>query len=416
MMQSVCASVKRITVWRDGRFVLYSPSTETETRRLMITTKEALGEVCREATDAGLIGLDTEFVWERTYYPQLGVVQLSIDKDRCYLVDTIALTTYEPLAGVLADAQVVKILHDSPQDLTILKRLTGTAPRNIFDTRIAAGFVGLRASLSLQDLVKYILKHSLGKTETRTDWLKRPLSGKQIEYALDDVRYLPELRERIVKRADRNCRSAWMEQELAQLDNPAAYEPRDPQEQYMRVKGAGRVSDCDLGTLQSVTAWREHAAEDLDLPRRHVVSDEVLVAVSKMRPTTIDKLRQIRAVQTSVVDRHGQDLLKAVLDGRERRLTPLPKSNQSSPRDDVRVEFGLAFVRGRALDEGVDPALIGSRNDVRDAVLNGAAGEEAKLMTGWRKDFVGEDLQRVLRGDCGLRIGGKQGLPRVVED
>ena len=147
-----------------------------------------------------------------------------------------------------------------------------------------------------------------------------------------------------------------------------------------------------------------------------MVSDEVLVAVSKMRPTTIDKLRQIRAVQTSVVDRHGQDLLNAVLDGRERRLTPLPKSNQSSPRDDVRVEFGLAFVRGRALDEGVDPALIGSRNDVRDAVLNGAAGEEAKLMTGWRKDFVGEDLQRVLRGDCGLRIGGKQGLPRVVED
>ena len=379
----------------------------------MINIPEELESVCGEAREAGLIGLDTEFVWERTYYPQLGVVQISIGEDRCYLVDTLALDDYRALAGVLESSDVVKILHDSPQDLTILKRLTGASPRNIFDTRIAAGVVGLRASLSLQDLTRFLLNLSLEKTETRTDWLKRPLSDKQVDYAINDVRYLPAMREKLLDRAAKNGRLAWMQQELGELDDATAYDPRDPEEQYTRVKGVGRLSDRDLGTLQSVTAWRERQAEKRDLPRRHVVSDEVLVAVAKIRPKTIGKLRQIRAVQPTVVDRYGHDLLKAVADGADRKLKPLPKPSQSTPHDDVRVEFGLAFVRGRAIDEGVDPALIGSRSDVRDAVLNGSAEQPARLMSGWRREFVGDDLQRVLRGECALRIGGKHGLPKV---
>ena len=181
---------------------------------------------------------------------------------------------------------MVKILHDAPQDLTILKRLTGVSPRNIFDTRVAAGFVGYRASLSLQDLTKYLLNLSLEKTETRTDWLKRPLSDKQVKYALDDVRWLPAIREKTLERANRNGRLAWMKQELSELDDPATYEARDPETQYARVKGAGRVSNQDLGTLQAVTAWREREAEHLDLPRRHVVGDDVLVALAKRNSRT----------------------------------------------------------------------------------------------------------------------------------
>ena len=380
----------------------------------MIETIEGLAAVCDEAREAGLIGLDTEFVWERTYYPQLGVVQLSIDQEQCYLVDTLSLNAFGPLGGILADPSVVKIVHDSPQDLTILKRLTGRSPKNIFDTRIAAGFVGLRASLSLQDLAKYTLDLSLEKTETRTDWLKRPLSERQVAYALDDVRYLPAIRDWIIECASRNGRTQWMEQELNALNDPAGYEPRDPEDQYTRVKGGGRVADRDLGILQAVTAWRARLAEKLDVPRRHVVGDEVLVAVAKARPATLAKLRQIRAVQSSTVDRYGRELIKIVEEAKERRIKPLPKPNQSTSRDDVRVEFGLAFVRGRALDKGVDPALIGSRSDVRDAVLNSAAKQESRLLSGWRKEFVGEDLQRVLKGECALQIGGKQGLPRVV--
>lgn len=382
----------------------------------MIDTKEELAHICRKARDAGLVGLDTEFVWERTYYPLLGVVQISIDKEQCYLVDTVGLDDFEPLAEILANQKVVKILHDAPQDLTILKRLTGASPLNVFDTRVGAGFIGYRASLSLQDLTKHLLGLSLEKTETRTDWLKRPLSEKQVEYALDDVRWLPSIREHIIERAAKNGREAWMEQELSLLDDPATYGARDPEEQYTRVKGAGRVSGRDLGTLQAVTAWRERTAEHLDIPRRHVVSDEVLVAVSKARPTILSKLKQIRLILPPVIDRHGQGILDAVAEGADRKPQSLSKTEQSTPKDDVRVEFGLAFVRGRALDEGVDPALIGSRSDVRDAVLSGASGHERRLMSGWRRDFVGDDLQKVLTGELALRIGGKLGVPRVDEE
>ena len=276
--------------------------------------------------------------------------------------------------------------------------------------------MGYRASLSLQDLAKYLLNISLEKTETRTDWLKRPLSDKQVEYALDDVRWLPSIREQTIERAERNGRIGWMQQELSELDDPATYEARDPDEQYTRVKGAGRVSDRDLGTLQALTAWREREAEHLDLPRRHVIADEVLVAIAKTRPTTVSKLRQIRAIPAPAIDRHGQALLDAVAEGQERRPEPMSKPGQSSPKDDVRVEFGLAFVRGRAIDEGVDHRLIGSRNDVRDAVLNGETGNTARLMGGWRREFVGDDLQKVLRGEYALRIGGKNGLPRLSEN
>ena len=381
----------------------------------MIESIDELSTVCREAEDAGLVGLDTEFVWERTYYPQLGVVQLSIDQDRCYLVDTVALDAFEPLGVILGNDQVVKILHDAPQDLTILKRLTGVSPRNVFDTRVAAGFLGYRASLSLQDLTKYLLNLLLDKTETRTDWLKRPLSDKQLEYALDDVRWLPAIREKMLERANRNGRYAWMQQELLELNDPATYEARDPETQYVRVKGAGRVSDQNLGTLQAVTAWREREAEHRDLPRRHVVGDDVLVALAKGRPSTLRKLHQIRSIPPSAIDRYGQALIEAIAEGNNRNPKPLSKPGQFSPKEDVRVEFGLAFVRGRAIDEGIDPALIGSRNDVRDAVINGESGESGRLMAGWRREFVGDDLQKVLLGEYALRIGGNYGLPRVSE-
>ncbi|MEE2754165.1 MAG: HRDC domain-containing protein [Candidatus Latescibacterota bacterium] len=381
----------------------------------MIESIDELSTVCREAEDAGLVGLDTEFVWERTYYPQLGVVQLSIDQDRCYLVDTVALDGFEPLGVIRGNDQVVKILHDAPQDLTILKRLTGVSPRNVFDTRVAAGFLGYRASLSLQDLTKYLLNLLLDKTETRTDWLKRPLSDKQLEYALDDVRWLPAIREKMLERANRNGRYAWMQQELLELNDPATYEARDPETQYVRVKGAGRVSDQNHGTLQAVTAWREREAEHRDLPRRHVVGDDVLVALAKGRPSTLRKLRQIRSIPPSAIDRYGQALIEAIAEGNNRNPKPLSKPGQFSPKEDVRVEFGLAFVRGRAIDEGIDPALTGSRNDVRDAVINGESGESGRLMAGWRREFVGDDLQKVLLGEYALRIGGNYGLPRVSE-
>ncbi|MFB3132499.1 MAG: ribonuclease D, partial [Rhodothermales bacterium] len=189
----------------------------------MIATPQALEALIARALEAECVALDTEFVWERTYYPQLGLVQVGFAEDDSALIDTVACRDLAPLGRLLAAPEVVKILHDAPQDLTILRRITGSSPKNIFDTRRAAGFVGLSATLSLGDLLREILGVALPKTETRTNWLRRPLSAEQHAYAHSDVRYLPAARAELLARLRQRHRETWFYEEMNAYDDPALY-------------------------------------------------------------------------------------------------------------------------------------------------------------------------------------------------
>lgn len=379
----------------------------------LVTTVDGLNHAVEEGRRGGVIGLDTEFVWERTYYPRLGLIQLSTAAGRCYLIDTVELTELSPLGALLSDPDIVKVLHDAPQDLTILKRATGGVPVNVFDTRVAAGFCGYRASLSLQDLLRELLEVKLEKSETRTDWVKRPLSQRQVDYAIDDVRYLIELRERILERAAQLGRSAWLAEELALLDRADLYDERHPDDQYLRVKGMGRVPSRDLGALQAVTAWRECEARRTDVPRRHVMQDEALLRLARMRPRRKDALSSIRGLPPGFVDGHGDTVVDVLKEGDQASLSKESRSKPPSPEEEVRTEFALAYVRGKALKEGIDPALVGSRNEVREVVQN--EGTAPGLLSGWRGAFVGNELLCVLRGERSLRLDADTGLPFVVE-
>lgn len=177
---------------------------------IMISTVEALKDVVAQAREAECVALDTEFVWEDTYYPKLGIIQLGWSKTECYLIDAVAVHDLSPLGDLLADAHTVKILHDAQQDLWILRHATGVTACQIFDTRCAAGFAGMSSTLSLSNLLRMCLNVLLPKTETRTDWLQRPLSDEQLEYALDDVRYLPALRDYLLKAVKQRGREAWL--------------------------------------------------------------------------------------------------------------------------------------------------------------------------------------------------------------
>ncbi len=153
----------------------------------MIVSSDALHALVEKARSTDAVAIDTEFVWNRTYLPRLGLIQLALSDEDCHLIDPLALDDLSPLGELLADQQVIKILHDAPQDLAILHHETGHVPKNIFDTRLAAGFAGLPATLSLGNLINELLDINLTKTETRTNWLKRPLDEEQIQYAQDDV-------------------------------------------------------------------------------------------------------------------------------------------------------------------------------------------------------------------------------------
>ena len=379
----------------------------------LVTTVDGLSRAVEDGRSGGVIGLDTEFVWERTYYPRLGLIQLSTAAERCYLIDTVALTELDPLGALLDDPEIVKVLHDAPQDLTILKRATGGTPVNVFDTRVAAGFCGNRASLSLQELLKEMLGVVLEKSETRTDWVKRPLSQRQVDYAIDDVRYLIDLRERILERAAQLGRDAWLTEELSVLDRAELYEERHPDDQYLRVKGMGRVSSRDLGALQAITAWREQEARKIDIPRRHVIQDEALVRLARLRPRRRDALSSIRGLPPGFLDRHGDRVIDALKEGDHASISKGPRSKPPSPEEEVRTEFALAYVRGKALREGIDPALVGSRNEVREVVQND--GPTSGLLSGWRRSFVGDELLCVLKGERTLRLDTDTGLPLIVD-
>ena len=378
----------------------------------MIDTPEALAPLVETARGQARVALDTEFVWERTYYANLGVVQLGWSREHVYLLDAVALDL-APLGALLADAAVEKVLHDAPQDLQILYRATGALPRNVFDTRLAAGFAGLSSTLSLRRLLVETVGVDLPKTESRSDWLRRPLSEAQTAYALDDVRYLCEAAAEIRRRAVLKGRGAWMEEELRRLDAPALYLERDPAEQFERVKGARGLRARERSVLRAVAAWREEEARRRNLPRNHVVSDEALVLVAQRRPATPDDAEALKGVPR----RYAADLAGAVAEGLARARTDPPPHHEPPDEDETlgaRVDLMLAYLKGRGLAEGVDPALVASRADITALALAGAgaAPDAHGALQGWRHDFVGNDLLQLLRGELAVRVDTETGLPR----
>ena len=181
----------------------------------MIDTPQARTELVERALTKECVALDTEFVWNRTYYPKLGVIQLAIAGDDCHLIDTVALEDLSMLGGVLAHPDIELILHDAVQDLTILRQATGAFPRNIFDTRCAAGLANMSTTTSLAELLANTIGVELEKTETRTDWTQRPLSDKQLAYAIEDVCYMHEVRDVLRQRVAKIGRTQWLAEALA---------------------------------------------------------------------------------------------------------------------------------------------------------------------------------------------------------
>ena len=206
---------------------------------VLIDTVAGLEDVVARARRLDAVALDTEFVWERTYYPGLGLVQVGLGGSDIALLDTTAIPDLSPLGGLLEDGGVQKVLHDAAQDLQILARATGSQPVNAFDTQRAAGLVGLPATLSLQDLVEWAAGVRLDKGETRSDWLRRPLTDSQLGYAAADVRHLLDARRKILAEAEARGRAAWVASEMGRYDERSLYDEADAVDAVDRVKGRG---------------------------------------------------------------------------------------------------------------------------------------------------------------------------------
>lgn len=387
----------------------------------MINKQKDLLALVERCLKAEAVAIDTEFVWERTYYPRLGVVQIGLPDGDCFLIDVPAIKDMSPLGKLLADSSVVKILHDAQQDLTILRRTTGEIPSNIFDSRRVAGFAGLSSTISLRDLLREVMDVHISKSETRTDWLKRPLSERQITYAIDDVRYLPTVRERLISSVSEYKREAWVKEELDLYNNSSLYDEKDPFVQYQRLKGTGRLSPVDFAVLRELAAWREKEAMRHDRPRGHILKDETIVVLAKRSPTSFNDLKGINGFFDKEARLYGAAVIKAVERGRacDEEDYPLPHAHHS--RDEAltaRVDLVLAYIKGKCLSCDIDNSLVTTRADVTSLLAKGSESGATghRLLSGWRREFVGEELVQLMSGKQKIMLSPDTGLPQLVAD
>lgn len=370
---------------------------------IMIETAPALESLVEQLAGAPCVAVDTEFVWERTFYARLGLIQLGTQDGTCYLIDTVALPTPTPLGKILANPKIEKILHDAPQDLMILRRATGVVPQNIFDTRMAAGFAGLSSEISLQNLLTTLLDIQLPKGHTRADWMARPLSADQLEYAADDVRHMPRAAALLRERARQAGVEAWLNEELELLNAPTLTQEPNPMDAYRRIRAAGRLRPRNQAVLRELAAWREQEARTIDLPRRHVVEDDELLSVAHVLPVQAPDFEKCRDLRRRTEQRYSEPLLAAVQRGlalsESECKAAFPAALDERAFGKERIAAVVETIRKAAEARLVDPRLVFSKNDVLMLLHEGpqALPQNHRLLRGWRAELLGNSLAAISR-------------------
>lgn len=362
---------------------------------ILIDNPGALRAAAAEAEAAACVAVDTEFVWERSFYPKLGLIQLGLPNGTVHLVDALAIHDFASLRAVIENPSVVKVLHDAGQDLQILRRVTRAKPRNVFDTRVASGFAGIDSTISLSNLLRTLLNVELPKTETRTNWLKRPLSDEQVLYAVDDVRYLPAAREALLTRVAERGLRAWLDEELSLLDDPRLYAERDVDSLLQRLRLPGDFGKRETTALRELLDWREQEARERDRPRAHVIPDAALFEVARRLPNDLKGLHECPGLSDAAVHRHGATLLALV-----RRVMLLASSALVDPSvvkeaagQRERVRLLQAQVRALAEARGVDPQLVCGRADLVRLINDPhPEPERHRVLRGWRGELMGQAL------------------------
>ncbi|MFH2122603.1 MAG: ribonuclease D [Pseudomonadota bacterium] len=364
----------------------------------MITKQEELQDLIRRARGVNAVALDTEFVWERTYYPKLGLIQLALSNEECFLIDPCTLTDLSPLGELLGDPAVVKIFHDAPQDLSILYHATGVLPKSIFDTRLAAGFAGLSSTISLGNLINELLDIDLPKTETRTNWLRRPLHQKQIEYALDDVRYLRAIRVLLLSRILTHTVKSWLQEELDRYDAPDFYKPPGDEKRYLKIKGAGNLSRQSLASLQQLATWREQEARNQNRPRGHIITDQALLLLAAKQIQSTEEMALYGIMTKNTIEQYGQQLITLIKEGllcQENNCPPSLRKNKLSKNEQDKLKKLQEYITLKSDVHGLDPSLISNTSELRVLIQRQNHNEHThpkRLKNGWRKGFLAEML------------------------
>lgn len=373
----------------------------------LVRTDEELRPVVAEARAAGRMGLDTEFLREKTYHARLCLVQVSVP-EAIYLIDPLEDVDLHPLAELLGDENIETIVHAGKQDFELLYERFGFTPRNVLDVQLAAGFIGLAASLAYGALVSALLDVRLQKGEAYSDWCRRPLSESQLKYAADDVRWLLPLADVLESKLEELGRVEWVREEMKSFEAADSYGV-DVEEAWRRVTGRGTLSPRQVAVLREVAKWREETAARRDIPRGWLVKDPTLVEIARRSPGSANALKGIRGINAKEVERSAGAIIAAVEKGQTTPTIETPKGPPKQAQIRARMLLGLAdaVVRAHCEKANIATELVATRGELETMLAYVAAGsledEHHRLLRGWRRDVAGDAVLKVARGDIALK-------------
>ena len=371
----------------------------------LVTTADQLDGVIDELLDEPAYALDTEFHRERSYYAKVALLQLAWP-GRCALIDPLAVDL-EPFGEVL-EGPGLAVLHASTQDLEVLLRACGVIPSRLFDTQLAAGFLGF-STPSLTSLVERVLDVQLPKASRLTDWLRRPLSDDQLTYAAADVLHLLDLTAALEQELEATDRLEWAREEC-ELLRTRGWGPPDPDNAWLRIKEARSLRGRSRGVAQAVAAWRERRAAELDQPVRFILSDLAIVGIAGKPPRDLEDLRAIRGLdERNARGKVGESLLDAVEEGRSLPDDAIRLPKREEVDRDLRAAVALvsAWVTQVSRLLRIDPSLLATRTDLATFLARDA---DARLASGWRKDLLGDAITELVGGTYALAFDGAGGL------
>ena len=358
-----------------------------------IQRDQDLQSLCGELSDANLLSLDTEFERTRTYSPRLCLIQIRAN-DSAYCVDALADLDLSLLWKLIWSPERLKLFHAARQDLELLAGINGAPPAPLMDTQVAAALAGFDSQIGYAALVRQLLNIELEKESTRTDWTQRPLTQRQIEYAVNDVAWLQEIHERLAEKLDSLGRYQWAVEDSARLTDPGLYRVA-PERAWEKVKGVGRLEDHEWWRARALAAWRETAAQTMNRPRGWVLADRVLLDLATLRPRDRAELARVPDMPRAVVRKRG-DRLISVLDEADdscpEQVSRPDRRGRPSAEDQAATKKLLGLVRDRANDLKISSELLATRKECAGIV---AGKRSLRVLEGWRLEIVGRDLLKM---------------------
>ena len=379
---------------------------------MYIANQEMLEGFVERASASGILAIDTEFLRERSYYPRLCLIQIATDSEVA-VIDPFGVRDLKPLVPLLEDKGIMKLFHAGKQDLEIVYREMGILPRPIFDTQVAAALLGYTQQIGYGPLVHSEFGVLLKKSESFTDWSRRPLSSSQLDYAAQDVAYLPDLYVKMKGELEEKGRLKWLDDDFAQLLDPAQYE-EDDYDRFRHLKRVTQLSRKQLAGAREFAAWREQEAQRRDLPRKWVVTDEQIVEASKREARTVNDLFMIRGIRERMKIQEARMVVSrmaAAFDAPKETWPELDQQRKNEPNVDIEIDLMNALVRLRSKESGVAFQTLAPHSDL--SRLARGYRKNIGLLSGWRRTLVGEELLRLLSGQ--LCLSFEKGELKVTE-